>query len=347
MKRKNIYAALVALAALALAAPGDSNGQQRRAGAQARANTPTAVAASDVPLPASDAVMLVDMRRLLDEAVPRALSGDPARLAQVNADIERFKTQTGIDARSFERVAAGARFVTLPSGSFKVDHVVAVADGAFDAGALVRSARDSAQGGHRQETRGGKLIHVFTVNQRVKLFGVLPEMNVREFALVSLDADTVAVGELEAVRATVDAQAGRGRVSAALVALARQTPNAVAGFGANAPKSLAAAAAGLGGEMEKSVASIRQFYGSVVTTGAGFDMLVSARTGTAAEARRLVETMKALKSLGDFAAAQRTGASGEAMQRALAKTTITPQGTDAQVRLDLQQADLGLLLGAF
>ena len=336
MKRRNVYAAGLALVALMLAAGGSSaNGQRRGAGA-ARTNAD----AADVALPASDAVAVVDLRRLLNEAVPRALAGDPARLAQVNADIDRFKTQTGIDPRAFERVTAGARFVNTAAGGFKVDHVVALADGTFEPGALVTAARAAAQGNHREERYGGKTIHVLTVNQRVRLFGVLPEMNVREFALAALDADTVAVGELAAVRAAVDASAGRGRVSAALLALARQNPAAVVGFGANAPPALARAAAGLGGEVERSLASIRQFYGSVGTTQAGFDLLIGARTPAAADARRLADTLKALKSLGDFAAAQRTGPRGEALRRALANVRIEPQGNDALIRLDVPSADV-------
>ena len=341
MKRRNLYAAGLALVALALAADA-ANGQRRGAGA---ARTNANASAADVALPASDAAAVVDLRRLLNEAVPRALASDPARLAQVNADLDRFKTQTGIDPRAFERVTAGARFVNTSAGGFKVGHVVALADGTFDAAALVAAARTAAGGSHREERHGGKTVHVFTVSQRVKLFGVLPEMNVREFALCPLDADTVAVGELAAVRAAVDAAAGRGRVSAALLALARQNPSALVGFGANAPPALARAAAGLGGEVERSLASIRQFYGSVGTTQAGFDLLIGARTPTAADARRLVDTLKALKSLGDFAAAQRTGARGEALRRALANVRLEPQGNDALIRLDVPSADVLGLFG--
>ncbi|HEV2765097.1 MAG TPA: hypothetical protein VGV38_19095 [Pyrinomonadaceae bacterium] len=337
MKKGNFYAAGLAVVLLALAV--SAHAQRRGA-----ARTGPAAPASDVSLPASDAVAVVDMRRLLNEAVPRAFGQDPARLAQVNADIDRFKTQTGVDARAFERVHVGARFVAADPDSFKLDHVVAVADGTFDPAALVAAGREAARGNHREERHAGKTIHVFTVNQRLKLFGVLPEMNVREFALAVLDSDTAAVGDLAAVRAALDAQAGRGRVSAALLALARQNPSAVLGFGANAPPALARAASGLGGEVERSLSSIRQFYGSLATTQTGFDLLVSARTPTAADARRLVDTLKALKTLGDFAAAQRTGDRGEAMRRALANVRITPQGPDAQIRLDIPAGDLPMLL---
>src|SRR6266403_2137544 len=61
-------------------------------------------------LPASDAVAIIDAKRLLNETMPSILSNDPAKLAQANAEVEKFKTRTGIDPRSFDRVALGIRF---------------------------------------------------------------------------------------------------------------------------------------------------------------------------------------------------------------------------------------------
>ena len=58
-------------------------------------------------LPASDTVALVKVKRLLDEAMPTMLANSPARLTEVNARIENFKTRTGIDPRAFEELALG------------------------------------------------------------------------------------------------------------------------------------------------------------------------------------------------------------------------------------------------
>src|SRR5688572_26979642 len=103
---RNTYLATLALglALAALATPSAAQTGRRGGAAQ---NTPAAQARQAVPLPASDAVLAVDLRRLLNEAVPRALAADPARLAAVNADIEQFKARTGIDARAFETLTAG------------------------------------------------------------------------------------------------------------------------------------------------------------------------------------------------------------------------------------------------
>jgi hypothetical protein len=61
-------------------------------------------------LPVSDGIALIDVRRLMNETMPRILAGDPAKLAQANADIDKFKTRTGIDPRAFDRVVLGMRY---------------------------------------------------------------------------------------------------------------------------------------------------------------------------------------------------------------------------------------------
>src|SRR5437762_11939397 len=53
-------------------------------------------------LPQSDAIALVDVRKLFRETVPRIFAGDAAKLAQVNSEIDKFKSRTGVD-RSEER----------------------------------------------------------------------------------------------------------------------------------------------------------------------------------------------------------------------------------------------------
>src|SRR4051812_14324937 len=102
------------------------------ASAQTRAQRGARAASSDplTVLPPSDAVMHVDVKRTLNEALPALLAGDPARLAKVNSEIEEFKAQTGIDAKSFERLAVGIKVNTVRPGVTKGDAVV-VARGNF------------------------------------------------------------------------------------------------------------------------------------------------------------------------------------------------------------------------
>lgn len=328
---------MILIAALGSAA------EARTRGAKAAGRAQAAGARATFPLPASDAVLVVDLKRLLNEAVPRALAGDAARLAQVNADVEQFKARTGIDARAFDTIAVGARIVQLPSGATKIDHVVAVARGTFRAEALVAAGRSAALGGFEEQRHGGKTLHVFRINDRVKLFGLL-NSHVRDLALAVLDQNTLAVGEPEAVRASIDAQAGRGRVDAALMSSA-QRPGELLAFAGNVPAgALAGTDTGLP-NVDRAIASIRGFYGSVGSTPAGFRLSTTLRTQNAADARQLAQTADAVKQI----APSLLSMAGERWRFAPALVNamaITTKGSEVQLQLEVPQKDVTTILRA-
>src|SRR5688500_1617489 len=58
-------------------------------------------------LPASDGVVVMDIKRFLSSALPQMLSGNQAMLAEVTRAIDDAKAKTGIDVRQFDILAAG------------------------------------------------------------------------------------------------------------------------------------------------------------------------------------------------------------------------------------------------
>src|SRR5579885_151061 len=144
--------------------------QTRATGRAPQTSVGTRVA---VPLPASDAVLTADLKRILTEAAPQALASDSQRLAQLNADVDEFKRRMGVDAREFDTLAVGAHLTRLPSGAAKVADVVAVARGTFDSNALIARTRAAAGTRLSEQTYGGKTLYVVAVNDSVKLFGLL------------------------------------------------------------------------------------------------------------------------------------------------------------------------------
>lgn len=320
-------------------AAGNQNGN-----AAARRNAQQALPA----LPASDAVALVELRRLLSDAVPRALASDPARLAEVNADVERFKTQTGIDPRAFDHLAAGSRFVVLPDGKVKLDHTVAVARGTFSSASYVSAGRTAARGNHREEKHAGRTVHVFAVNEQMKLFGLL-KMRVGELAVAELDAQTLAVGEPAAVRAAIDASQGRGRIRAADLAVLSQPAAAetLVAFGARVP---AAATSGIdigSPELARSIASVREFYGTLHTTAGGFGLVTNVRTPNAADARNLGDTLATLKQAAPLFLGALSGDRQRLARNAVESLRITTQGADVRLSLEIPQGDITTLVRAF
>lgn len=297
----------------------------------------------NVPLPASDAVLRADVKRLLTEAVPRALASDPARLAQVNSDVEQFKARTGVDARDFDTVFVGAHLRKLPSGSLKIDDIAAVARGTFRADALIASARTSAGGHLTEQTYGGKTIYVATINDQLKLFGLL-KMHVGELAFCVLDQSTLALGEPAAVRATVDAASGRGHVDQALVNSVQGSPDLVAFAGNVPPGTLAGMETGLP-NVDRALASIRSFYGSMGATPTGFQLTTVLRAASTADAKQLYDTADALKQVAPGLISL-AGERGRLAQNAINSLKITTKGTEVQLRLEVPQGDIASLLRA-
>ncbi len=186
-------------------------------------------------LPASDAVAVIDVHRLMNEALPRIFAGDSSKLAQVNSEVEKFKTRTGIDPRTFDRVALSLRY-TYPSTTVAKIETVAIAHGTFDARAVIAAGRSAASGRYREVSHHGATIAVFNTGDQIKLLG-LWNVKVNELAACALDRNTLAIGSLPNVRAAIEA-GKRGRASSELVALATRDGSALIGFGGNATTEL-------------------------------------------------------------------------------------------------------------
>ena len=72
----------------------------------------------------------------MNEAVPKALADSPAKLAEFNADLDKFKSQTGIDARSFQDMAIGMLY-QHPRPEITTTDIVFIARGGFNSGVLL------------------------------------------------------------------------------------------------------------------------------------------------------------------------------------------------------------------
>jgi hypothetical protein len=327
---------LVGSETLAQKGRGKSSAKAKR-GAESNTLKPSMLSS----LPASDAVMLIDLQRLLRDAMPRVL--DQTKLAQANAEIEKFKTRTGIDPRSFDHIAVGMRFNSLPGGMTKVN-TVALAYGTFNAGALVAAGRIATNGKYTEEKYNGATIYDFDLNEQVKLFGLF-NIKVSHLGVSALDDHTLAIGDPAIVRAAIDAYKGGGRVNSELVQLATRSPNALMGFGANLPQFLTQGLSLPNDEIARNLASVRQVYGSVGATDGGFDSLLIARTENADQAKGLSDTIYALKQFAPLISGRLNGAKAKLAENALESLKVTSQGNELQIRLALAQTDLNTLMG--
>ena len=292
-------------------------------------------------LPASDAIMLIDVRRLLNETMPQILAGDKVKLAQANAEIDKFKLRTGIDPRSFDRVVLGVRY-TYPTANTTKLETVAIAHGKFDAKALAAAARIAASGKYREEKYRGATIMIISIKDQMKVLG-LWNMRVNELAICALDANTLAMGNLPSVRAAIEA-GKKGRANGELIALASRDPKAVVGFGANLPRELMANLNVGNDTIAKDANSIRQAYGSIGTTDTDVSLSLVARTDNAESAKNLSDTITGLKQLGAILIVRMAAPRKALAQSALDNLKITTRGNELEIKTQVAAANLASVI---
>lgn len=294
-------------------------------------------------LPESDAVALVKMKRALNEAMPKLLASNPAKLASANAQIDQFKERTGIDPRAFDEIAFGIRYVYPREGVTKFQ-TVGLARGSFNSAAMVAAGRIAANGKYREEKYQGKSIYVFTLDQAFKVFGVI-SFRVGEFAASPIDSNTLAVGDPTSVKNLIDVSRGRKRASTELVALASRDPEAIIGFGGNVSPALLQSLDIGNQAIAQDLSAVRQVYGSIGVGPTNVDMFLTARTTSPDSAKNLGDTLEGLKQLGALFVPRLSGARGTLAKSALNNLKIATQDNELQIRTAVAQTAIAPLMG--
>jgi hypothetical protein len=294
-------------------------------------------------LPQSDAVAQVKVKRLLGDVMPKLLESNPTKLAELNSDIERFKNRTGLDPRLFDNVALGLRYSYPSPGVTKIT-TVALANGTFNANALVAAGRIAADGTYREDKYSGKTIYIFNLDERIKVFGVFG-FRIGELAACPLDGTTLAVGDPVNIRSVIDAYQGKRRSNAELILLATREPNAIVGFGGNfSPEVLKNLDIG-NASIANDLSGVRQVYGNVGTSETDVQLFIAARTINADAARNLGDTLEGLKQLGALFIGRLSGARGMLARSALGNLKVVTQANELQIRTSVAQAEIAPLMG--
>ncbi len=333
MKTRLLMVAIILIALFQLEAAAQTRGR----------NTAPAAPTLMSSLPQSDAVAQVKVKQLLSEAMPRMLAGNPTKLSEVNASIDRFKERTGLDPRMFQQVALGIRF-TYPSEGVTKVQTVAVADGTFSAAGMVAAGRVASNGKYREEKYQDKTIYIFSIDENIKLLGLF-DVKIGELAAAPLDTNTLALGDPAGVRSVIDASRSRKRVNTELIALANRDPNAVIGFGSNISEQLIGNLDIGNAPIGADLRTLRQVYGSVATTETDIQLFLAARAVNAEAAKNFGDTLEGLKQFGALFVGRLSGAKGVLAKSALSNMKISSAANELQIRTSVAQAEVGPLFG--
>lgn len=304
-------------------------------------------------LPKSDGVMMMDMRRLMNDAVPQILSGRMQLLGDINQKIEQIKAQTGIDLRQFEQLAVGVNFSRKEAGKIGVEPFV-LARGSMNAGALLAVAKVAAKGKYREENLSGKTVYVFSAKEIfqdnkpaaktpqdeaefAKMLAQIPA----EIAVTNLDENTLAFGSMSRVAETLGKTSS---VAPELLALAGRKPSAVVSFAANAPKGLAQLLKLDNDEIAKNLDSIQQVYGSMDLVGQNSLVDLTAKTDSQQQAQNLEDMLAGLQMLGKGLLGGTNGANKQIYIRMVDNAKISRQTNEVTLSVQVANSDLSALL---
>ena len=306
-------------------------------------------------LPESDGVVSLDSKRLVTEAIPDLLSANPRMLEKFEVEIAKFKSETGLDLKRFDEVVVGLKAREKNSKSTEFDAVV-LARGDVDTSSLEEVAKTVSQGKYRTETIAGRTVYVFSGSKMVddkkpdqirgsffdgmfdKFFGGLSN----ELALTAIDTNTVALGSVERITATLD---GSPRISSEVLSLLDRKPNALASMGMNVPRGMSQFLELEDDELGNNLDSITQIQGSLDILGGVTTLSVAARSSDAEKAENLAFTLKAIQGMFSGLLKNNKAPDKQVYGRMLDSLEVTHSGQQIFVDLSVPKSDIDVIIG--
>lgn len=243
--------------------------------------------------PDSQAVLFVNVKRVVGEALPRILPA--AEYQKIIAEPQKL----GFDVRTVDYAVAGVRF-SNPSSPSGLPEFVVLLKGTFNADSLLTLARLGLNAQKelpwRQETHGGHTVEIIDIE---KAMGGEPKEGEQkkpspypEIAIAALDANTLVAGVPAYVRATIDSvTGGQGQLRSGLVDLGARDPQALWSLSAELPPGLVEYAKKFGmpanAEAEQMIGWFKQISLSNGMDALNFTMRAAVGTDSAEHASAL------------------------------------------------------------
>jgi hypothetical protein len=301
-------------------------------------------------LPASDAVVNVDVKRMFDVAIPQILVSKPAEFAKMNTKIDEIRTRTGIDVRLFEKIAVG--LAVKQNGKKTEVEPLVLAQGKFSSNALIALAKVAAKGKYREEKIGERTIYIFNAKEIVQdnapkakadMFDKLLAMFSNEMAVTSFDDSTLTIGSLSRVKEMFE---GKSKVDATVLELVNKKSNAIASFAASTPSGMSQFIDLDNDELGTILASIRTLNGSL-NMGNGLAMLaISAKTVNPDQAAAMEDTLIGLQMVGKSLLGGMKGEKKQIFGKLIDKVEIKRNINIVNLGLQIPQSEIDVLIGA-
>ena len=289
-------------------------------------------------LPSSDALITIDLKRLINDGFPRLLADEPT-LQPLVLSLLDLKTRLTLDPQAVEHMVIGLRFYDPQPGMIHPDFgVVAIARSSEAARlpAIIGSAEYL-----EQQYEGKKLFISKTAKAEPQTDS---QYKPNEFAITALNENIVVFGDHAYVRACIDVNAAKVKgISLEQVAALKRSPKALLSASSLLPSSLISAAQKSGSpQLSEALSSVKWLYASVELSPGGFEIALTTTTGSPEQAKSLADVLTAFKTIFHSFSGGKTNES-KVFSELMRGLLISTDGNELQVRDVVTQATLNML----
>lgn len=309
-------------------------------------------------LPESDAVILLDSKRLIVETLPQVLSANQVLLSKIIGKIDTLKDETGLDLRDFQDVAIGLKSKTVSEAEIDFDPIV-LARGSVDSKALIAVARLASDGKYQTEIVGDHTIYIFSTDKLIennkpeddpknsksfiektidKMFKGVSD----ELAITAYNENTVAIGSVARVKETITRSS---RISENVLGLLNQKPNAVGIFGALLPTGLSRYIDLDNDELGATLDAVRMIKGAMDVRDGNVSLLVMAETLDVKQAQDLEGTLTGLQMLGKILLGSSKSPDKQVYARMIENAKISRTEKLIKFELAVPKSDIDVIVG--
>jgi len=314
--------------------------------AAAQTTEPSAASQSLVDLlPASSAVVSIDVQKGLNDALPKLLVGNPQLKAEVDQGLAEISTKAGADVLKYSDVVAGIGVQDVPGAAPKVLPVF-IARGDVSAAQVVAKATEASKTPCTERVISGKTIYVcqmeVSVKQKAKGASAVSATKVlKETAFVALDANTVAFG---AVSRVIDTVEHRSVVNPAIKGLLKDSPTTVAAFAMENVDGLEKLVPLENDDVGNALKNLRYMAGSADSVADGFVFSGLFRSADAASSKQLGSLLSGLQAIGKAFLGNSNRADQKLYGRLINNVKITQAENDVSLSIAIPQADVNALM---
>ena len=227
-------------------------------------------------LPEADTVIYLSPQKIFNEVAPKVM--EATEITKMRAAFVDIKRNIGMDPASVEYLAIAIRF-NKPAAdlSFVPPDVLTVAGGDFSADSLIALIGLYLQDKARTEKYGSKTLTIMKIDPIVEEAAKNPFLkSFAELGAVALNSNTIAFGNVNYLKAAIDATEGNGRLSSDTITSLLRNPNTLVSA-AGSPLTAFAKSFGMLGTQAVARAprcetKLGDFYAAITMEGTNFSL---------------------------------------------------------------------------